>query len=209
MTESVAHEYESFAAARYPSHYRRLCAARRALRFPVIKSVVLTNAIFGAPLCGAVWGARLLLEAHAASLQEGAHPLPFLADIDAYAQVVMVAILVLCTLVGVAVGFARSRRYSLLVEDHEMRLRTAFVLDEWSESKPTAAPFQSREGFNPAGQAESDVVIRRPQRNSEASAFPPFTDVESSDREGPSVAPGDFLSQDPRGSFSRSARPQR
>lgn len=192
MTENVSTDFESFAAGRYPRHYKRLVATRRALRMPIVKAVLGVNVFFGAPVCALIWAGRLVLEQHATSLQDGPQPLAFLPDLDVYTQGITAAVLVVFTLIGMLVGWARSRRLGLAAEEDEMRLRNAFFLEEWADSQGLANPMPAAR----LPQRTSEVVVRRPSRQA-AGDFPPLTDLDSADRDGPSVAPSDFSSEEP------------
>jgi hypothetical protein len=216
LTRTEGSDFEAFSQGRYPQHQRRLVASRRSRRFAVLKAVVGINAFFGVPLCAVVWGGRIFLERHAASFQDGPNPLGVLVQLDPVAQILMVGILVICTIVAIPVGLARTSRLTLAIEEDEMRLRTAFLLEEWADGRVAASPTLSRgaSSLDPGGgaperHADDDLLVRRPglsaKRPSSPAPIPPLTDGETTDRDGPSVAPGDFFRRDsiPLGAHAR------
>ena len=203
MTETLDHDFESYAAGRYPAHHRRLVASRRALRFVFLKAVAGALLFVGAPLSGVILGGRLLLEKNAASFQDGARPVPFLAELDLYTQIVIMALLLVVTFLGLALGWGRKVRLLLAIEDDTMRLRTAFLLDEWADTRSLSGG-----ALRVTTPREREVLIKRPNvspdvGSSTADDFPPLTGDESGDRDGPSVAPGDFSLPPARANRSR------
>jgi hypothetical protein len=130
---SGSHSFEAFVRQSYPAHYRRIRTAQSQIRLPVLKAVLESVALFGAPICGTVWGMGLLLEAQSHQLQDGQKPLPFIHYIEPAVVTIVCITLIACVLVGVWVGIQRNRRLTLQIEQDQLKLRTDYLLRQLTD----------------------------------------------------------------------------
>jgi hypothetical protein len=182
--------FESFIKETYPFHAKRLNKARSIVRFALVKGVLSAVTFVGLPLCSAIWLATKLVVEHSASLQEGQRAIPFVEYAEPASQIALIAILILCTLVGAILGYQKKQKFGLQIERDELSLRTDFMLRELAREQV------SNSGSAKVQQSYDDeFVLRNPksqEREKAALSFPPLSRVSGNPSEGPSVTGGDF-----------------
>ncbi len=182
--------FESFIKETYPFHAKRLNKARRIVRFALVKGVLSAVTFVGLPLCSAIWLAAKLVVEHSASLQEGQRAIPFVEYAEPASQIALIAILILCTLVGAIFGYQKKQKFGLQIERDELSLRTDFMLRELAREQV------SNSGTAKVQQSYDDeFVVRNPksqERDKAALSFPPLSRVSGKSSEGPSVTGVDF-----------------